>query len=124
MTRAELIRMFVLDSFCDDYEDIEQITKYMDDVGPKCGMIISPDEIVQALRELIELGYATAWKLSCWGEPPQEYSGMPPPADIKHPWGAYFYISPAGMDVHMAGHPGWPFDEEGGLQKDWIAPRA
>jgi len=25
MSRAELIRLFALNSFCDDYEDIEQI---------------------------------------------------------------------------------------------------
>jgi hypothetical protein len=124
MTRAELIRMFALDSFCDDYEDIEQITKYMDDVGPQCGMTISHDEIIQALRELIELEYAKAWKLSCWGEPPREYDGMPPPADIKHPWGAYFYITPVGMEVEMAEYPEWPFDNEGNLRDGWVPPDA
>jgi hypothetical protein len=48
MTRAELVRMFALDSFCDDYEDIEQITEYMDKQGTECGMTISHDEIIQA----------------------------------------------------------------------------
>jgi hypothetical protein len=42
MTRAELIRRFVLNSFCDGYEHIEQITKHIDWVGPACGPTISP----------------------------------------------------------------------------------
>src|SRR5580692_4221838 len=76
MTRAELIRMFVLNSFCDDYEDIEQITKQTDELGPKCGLTISHDDIILALRELIELGYAKAWDLTQpKREPIKEYQG-------------------------------------------------
>ena len=51
MTRAELIRTIVLNSFCDDYEDIVQITKNTDELGPKCGLTISCDDIILALSE-------------------------------------------------------------------------
>jgi hypothetical protein len=71
---------------------------------------------------LIEIGFAKAWRLSGWGEPPKEYMGMPPMEDIKHPWGAYFYITPEGMEVHLADYPGWPFDDQGELRANWVAP--
>ena len=87
-------------------------------------MTISHAEILQSLHELIEMGFAKAWRLSCWGEPPMEYEGMPPLEDVKHSWGAYFYITPEGMKVHMADCPGWPFDDNGNLRKDWTSPSA
>jgi hypothetical protein len=122
MNRAELIRLFALNSFCDDYVDIEQITLSISRDSLDCGMTISHAEILQSLRELIEMGYAKAWRLSCWGKPPEEYEGMPPPEDVKHPWGAYFYITPEGMKFHLADHPGWPFEDKGELLKDWTPP--
>ena len=42
--------MFVLNSFCDDYEDIERIANHTDEMGPKCGLTISHKDIIQALR--------------------------------------------------------------------------
>lgn len=63
MTRAELIRRFVLDSICDDFEDIEQIDKWVTKQATECGFTVSRDEIIQALRELISEGYASAWDL-------------------------------------------------------------
>jgi hypothetical protein len=121
MTRAELIRLFALNSFCDDYEDIEQITLSISRDSTDCGMTISPAEIIDVLRELIEMGYAKAWRLSCRGEPPKEYDGMPPLEDVE-PFEAYFYITPEGMKIHMADHPGWPFDDNGELRRDWTPP--
>jgi hypothetical protein len=90
MTRAELIRMFVVDSMCDDYEDIQQITKWTVEWGSKCGLTISHEDIIRALRELIEMGYAKAWDLTQpKREPPKEYQGMPTRDQIR------------GMDPHF-----------------------
>jgi hypothetical protein len=91
--------------------------------GPKCGMTFSHDEIIQALRELIYLGYARAWKLSFWGDPPKEYEGMPPLHDIIR-YEAYFRITREGMVVDLADCPGWPFDDRSDLRKDWVPPSA
>jgi hypothetical protein len=121
MDRAELARLFALNSFCDTYEDIEQITLSIDRDSIDCGMTISHAEIIHAVRELIEMGYAKAWRLSCWGEPPKDYQGMPPLEDVR-PHEAYFLITPEGMGFHLADHPGWPFDDNGDLREDWIPP--
>jgi aryl-alcohol dehydrogenase-like predicted oxidoreductase len=70
--------MFVMDSMCDDFEDIEQITKGTVKWGEICGLAIVREDIVQALRELIELGHAKAWDLSQWGSyETAEYQEIP-----------------------------------------------
>jgi len=97
MTRAELIRMFVLNSFCDDYEDIEQIMEHTGEVGPKCGLTISREDIIQALRELIDLRYARAWDLTQpKREPTKEYQGMPTPEEIG-PLDPWFFRTSEGL---------------------------
>ena len=63
MTRAELIRRFVLNSICDDYEDIDRIRRAVEEEGAACGLTIREADILQALRESIQLGYAKAWNL-------------------------------------------------------------
>jgi hypothetical protein len=124
MTRAELIRMFALDSFCDDYEDIEQITKYMDDEGPMCGMTISHGEILRALRDLIELGYAKAWDLSTPNPvPPKEYPGMPRLEELTQ-LDTYFLVTQEGLEFHKARSSRWPFDDDNNQSTDWVAPEA
>ena len=50
MTRAELIRLFALNSFCDDYEDIEQITLSISRDSTDCGMTISTPRVRQMSR--------------------------------------------------------------------------
>ena len=95
MTRAELRRWFVLTSICDDYEDIEQITKSVNRFAAS-GVATSASQIIEALEQLIAMGHATAWQLG--SQPPIAYAGMPPPEAIK-PWGAYFYTTPRGLEA-------------------------
>jgi hypothetical protein len=83
MTRAELVRMFVLNACCDDYEDIEQITKQVNELCPKCGLNVSHEDILQALRELMELKYVRAWNLTQQApKPSRDYEGMPSREEI------------------------------------------
>ncbi len=125
MTRAELIRRFVLNSFCDDYEDIEQITKATDEVGPACGLTISHEDIIQALRELIELGYAKAWDLEPKrkNKQPHEYPGMPPSQEIGE-LDVFFMATREGKIIHKTRSPHWPFDDDNNLRQDWVEPKA
>jgi hypothetical protein len=116
MTRNELIRRFVLNSFCDDYEDIEQITKAIDEEGPAGGLTISHDEIVQALRELIELGYAKAWDLQRWPDPPTTDNQETPPREDITPLNPRFARTEGGVAFHKASSPSGTFDES------WPAP--
>jgi hypothetical protein len=124
MTRAELTRMFVLNSFCDDYEDIEQITKQTDELGPKCGLTISHDDIILALRELIDLGYAKAWDLTQpKREPIKEYQGMLSLEEITA-LDPYFFRTQRGLEVSKPLSTDWLFDENNSLCEDWIALEA
>jgi hypothetical protein len=121
MTRAELIRRFVLNSFCDGYEDIEQITKATDEEGPACGLTISHDDIIQALRELIDLGYARALDFEPRKPaPPEEYPGMPSPEEITAD--TCFKGTPEGLEFYSSRSLPPPFYWNGKLHKDWVPP--
>jgi hypothetical protein len=51
---------------CNDFEDIEQISKWSIKWGALCGLTVSHDDIIQALRGLIEQSYAKAYDLDRW----------------------------------------------------------
>ena len=121
MTRAELIRTIVLNSFCDDYEDIVQITKNTDELGPKCGLTISRDDIILALRELIELGYAKAWDLTRWAA--TEHEVMPPREKIT-PLDPRFVRTEEGLAFYEASSTNGPFDEDHNLRESWLQREA
>lgn len=114
MNRADLIRRFVLNEICDDFEDIERIEGPIDEIGPACGLTITHDDIIQALRELIELGYAKAWDLSRLPDAPQDY-GTPPREEIE-PMNPCFARTDEGIAFHKASPTSGMFDG------DWLAP--
>jgi hypothetical protein len=121
MTRAELIRRFVLNSICDDYEDIERITNYIDEVGPKCGLAISNEDIFRALRELIELGYAKAWDLTRWPDPPAtEDQGTQAREEIT-PLNPGFARTEEGLAFHKTSSTSGAFDEDHHLRQSKLA---
>lgn len=121
MTRAELIRMFALNSMCDDYEDIEQITKWTVHWGSECGIAISHEDIIQALRELIEMGHAKAWDLTQpKPEPIKEYRGMPTPEEISE-FDPYFFRTQSGLESSKPLMSDRLFDESNNLREVWIA---
>ena len=119
MDRKGLVLRFVLNSICDDCENVDQIIlNQVAEDGAKCGLTIERGEIVDALSGMIENGLAKAYALSCW-EPARELQGMP---DIRVPeeyFETYFYITEKGMDVHESDKAWWPFDDEGRLRPDW-----
>jgi hypothetical protein len=123
MTRAELIRRFVLNSFCDFDEDIEQITKWTVHNGSACGLTITRDEIIQALRELIESGYARAWDAEPRKPaPPAEYPEMPGTEEITAD--TSFGGTPDGRQYYESRQLQPPFYWNGKLHQDWTPPDA
>lgn len=124
-TRGDLVRRFVLDSICDDYEHLTiSIGPDVTKLGVGCGLTIEKAEIVQALAELLEIGWAKAYRLhndgrSKWAELRE---GMPSPEEMEDPMGAWFYITEAGMKAELADWTPWPFDDEGELKKNWTPP--
>jgi hypothetical protein len=119
MTRAELIRMFVLTE-CDGYEEIGWITKWVVEFGTKCGLTITRDEIVQALRVLMELGYLRAFKFTQQApRQNKEYEGMPSLEEIAA-FDPYFKTRD-GLFIAAPLATDWLFDETNTLGKDWMA---
>jgi hypothetical protein len=116
MERRELLRRLVLDSICDDFENVDQII--LQDVaraGSKLGLTIERSDIVDALEGLIEDGLAKAYLLSATMGPDPfagELPGMPPMDVVEEYFQTYFYITKKGMDFHLADDTWWPFDDE------------
>lgn len=121
MTRAELIRMFVLNECSDDYEDIERIANGAVDLGSKCGLTISHQDLIQALRELIEMGYMKAWDLTKWPDPVKAEDRGTPRDEIT-PLNPAFVRTEEGIAFHQANATSGPFNEEYSLRESWLAP--
>lgn len=112
MNRTDLIRRMVLNSICDDYENVDQVI--LPDVvrdSAKFGFTVERPEIVDALAGLIEDGLAKAYLLSSRG-PEQELHGMPPLDVVAENFKTYFYITKKGMDLHLSDDTWWPFDDD------------
>lgn len=116
-TRNELVRMFVLDTVADDYEDVEIIAATVNTFARKCGMDVSFTELLQALEALIRIGWVKAYRLSPT-EAPQEINGVPDRDEIES---YYFWVTEEGGRVQGIEDSDWPFDEDGVLKPDWCA---
>jgi hypothetical protein len=122
-TRAELVRRFVLNAICDDYENVGvSIAAEVFATGRRCGLEIDRQELSQALRELIEMGWAKAYYLRQHGI--DEIAGMPPVEQIEDFDGPWFYRTDEGLRVQLADWAPWPFDDENALRKSWTAPES
>ena len=116
MERRELIRRLVLNSICDDFENVDQII--LRDVtrdGSKFGLTIERSDIVDALEGLIEDGLAKAYLLSgTMGPDPfaGELPGMPSLDVVEENFQTYFYITKKGTDFHLADDTWRPFADE------------
>jgi hypothetical protein len=122
MTRSEFVRLLVLNSICDDFENVDQII--LPDVartGARCGLTIERSEVVGALASLIADGLAKAYILPGPERSPfsGELPGMPPMDEVEENFKTYFYITKKGMDLHLSDREWFPLDDEGELRKDW-----
>ena len=120
MDRREFVRLFVLSTICDDYENIDQIIlpNALRD-GARCSLRIDRVEVIEALGRLIEDGLAKAYILS--GKEPfsREIVGMPDVSEIEEDFETYFLVTDKGMEFHRSNHSWWPFDEDDNLLPDW-----
>ena len=121
MERRELVRRLVLNSICDDFENVDQVI--LRDVtrdGSKFGLTIQRSDMVDALKGLIEDGLAKAYLLSSTMGPDPfagELPGMPALDVVEKDFQTYFYITKKGMDFHLANDSWWPFDDAGEAPK-------
>ena len=92
MTRAEFVERLILDSMCDDYENVDQvILRDVAETAARCGLKIERSEVVERLRSLVAAGLAKAYDLSV--DPSRELEGMPPLEAIE--WGRGVVEHPA-----------------------------
>jgi hypothetical protein len=126
MTRAEFVQRLVLNSMCDDFENVDQvILRDVAQVAAKCGLRVERPEVVRSLRALVEAGLAKAYDLSrAAGDAfSGELHGMPPLAVPEEDFKTYFYPTQKGMEVHGSDGTWWPLDDNDLLRTDWKPPR-
>jgi hypothetical protein len=117
MNRRDIVRLLVLNTISDDYENVDQVI--LPNVAghlARLGMAIERSEIVSALSGLIEDGLARAYLLSREQPYATELQGMPRVDLIEEDFKTYFCITRDGMDFLRSGKTGWPFDDEGNLR--------
>jgi hypothetical protein len=120
VTRRVFVRRLVLNSICDDGENVDQIIlSEVNRDAAKCGLTIDRAEVVDALAELVEGGLAKAWLLSPWPGESKEVEGMPPMDVIETFFTTYFFITKKGMKAHLSEDEWWPFDDNGDRKSDW-----
>lgn len=124
MTRAEFVQRLVLDTICDDFENVDQIIlREVADVGAKCGLSIQRQEVVDALKVLVGDGLAKAYDLFGAQHPFEgEIQGMPPLDAVEEDFRTYFLITKKGMDFHESDQTWWPLNDDGALRSDWTPP--
>jgi hypothetical protein len=115
MNRSELIRLFVLAEISDDYEEIEHISENVTKRARACGMSSQAKDVQAALAELLELGLAKAYLLSCT-DPVVEIQGVPPLDQFGE---YYFWITDKGQEAHASWRKEWPLDDEDSLLPGW-----
>jgi hypothetical protein len=120
LSRNEFVRRLVLNSICDDYENVDQVI--LRDVAgdaAKCGLTVDRKEVVEALAALIEDGLAKAYILSPYPNDPLagELPGMPKMDVVEEFFKTYFYRTKKGLDLQLSDHTWWPFDDEGRLRR-------
>jgi len=118
VTRSELVRLFVLDWICDNYENVDQlILRRVAEMGAECTLTIDRLEVVEALAGLVEDGFAKAYLFS--SEESMEIEGMPSIDIVEEDFITYFRVTEKGMELHLSDKPDWPFDHNGNLRPDW-----
>jgi hypothetical protein len=105
LVRSEFIRQLVLNSICDDFENLDQIIlPEVAKAAVQYGWTIERSEVVNALTSLVEEGLAKAYILAGTDRNPLsgELNGMPPMGAVEEDFKTYFYITKKGMEVHLS----------------------
>ena len=122
MERLEVVRRLVLNSICDDFENVDQtILRDVHRETSKFGLTIERAEIIDALQSLVEDGFAKAYLLTgTMGADPfaGELPGMPALDVVEKDFQMYFYITKRGMDFHLSQEAQGPSDSDEGRRSN------
>jgi len=126
MTRAEFVQRLVLNSMCDDFENVDQmVLRHVSEVAAKCGLTVERPEVVKNLRALVDAGLAKAYDLSTGSSDPfsGELRGMPPLDTAEVDFSTYVYPTSKGMEFHKSDRTWWPLDHDDEIRSDWMPPQ-
>ena len=124
MTREEFVQRLIVNSMCDDFENVDQvILRDVAEVAAKCGLTVERPEVVQNLRALVEGELVKAYDFSApTGDPfAAALDGMPPLDTPEEDFRTYFHPTPKGLDWHKSDRSWWPLDGDDALRSDWDA---
>ncbi len=124
MTREEFVQRLIVNSMCDDFENVDQvILRDVAGVAGKCGLTVERPEVVQNLRALVERGLVKAYDLPATTGYPftAEFDGMLPLDTPEEHFRTYFYPTQKGLDWHKSDRTWWPLDDDDPLRSDWEA---
>jgi hypothetical protein len=105
MLRSELVRRLVLNSICDDFENVDQIIlRDVASAAANSGFTVDRAEVVTALTSLVEEGLAKAYILTGTGRNPfsGELNVMPPMDVVEEDFKTYFYITKKGLELRLS----------------------
>jgi hypothetical protein len=101
--RAQFVRRAVLNSICDDYENLDQVI--FRDVAREAavhGLEVGRADVVSALASLVEQGLARAYSLSAAPPFTVELTGMPSLDIPEEQFTTYFLATREGIEHHLA----------------------
>ena len=93
-TRENALKIFVMSSIADDYEDLAMVEQTTIDWAKEDGWQFTREEILLELAELIRKGHAQAYLLS--SRPPHVVIAAYAPQHVDHLW---FYLTPKGIEA-------------------------
>ena len=123
MTRAELLRRFILNAVCDDYEELEMIYYCVYRDATECHLWIERADVMDALMEAVESGFVKAYRVRA--VPPkvlEVMEGMPSAEERETPFTIWYYLTPKGKQLHMSDDDDLPWDEQGRIKEGWVGP--
>jgi hypothetical protein len=109
VNKQELLRRLVLNTICDDYENVDQtVFQNVSGCCARSGWAIERSDVVSTLSGLVAEGLAKAY---CFVESqPVELPAMPPLSDDDFDF--WFCITSSGMAYHLADNTWWPADDK------------
>lgn len=103
MERLELVRRLVLNSICDDFENVDQtILPQAARADSRFGLAIKGCDVVDALRRLVEDGLAKRLLYPARARTRSPENCRPSLGVVEGDFQTYFYITKKGMDLHLS----------------------
>ena len=103
--RDERIQAYVMNTSCDDWEDLTMILREVGRDAASADMMIAVHEVVQGFGELIRSGCIQANLLSSRAES-RLLSSVPAPIEYGDDW-IYFLITDKGKELHSRAPEEW-----------------